>query len=58
MRWLTEYNSRRSITDRVLPAVLLLTAVGWAAKRFVTVIVGSDISIWLRARAGTDELEK
>lgn len=32
--WLTEYNSQRSITDRVLPAVLQLKAVGLAAKGF------------------------
>lgn len=34
LTWLTEYNGRRSITDRVLPAVLLLKAVGLAARRF------------------------
>lgn len=34
LSWLTEYNSQRSITDRVLPAVLQLKAVGLAAKRF------------------------
>lgn len=34
LTWLTEYNSQRSITDRVLPAVLQLKAIGLAAKRF------------------------
>ncbi|MGV0596725.1 dihydrolipoamide acetyltransferase family protein [Mycolicibacterium porcinum] len=34
LAWLTEYNAQRSITDRVLPAVLQLKAVGLAAKRF------------------------
>lgn len=34
LSWLTEYNSHRSITDRVLPAVLQLKAVGLAATRY------------------------
>ncbi|MDH6194022.1 pyruvate dehydrogenase E2 component (dihydrolipoamide acetyltransferase) [Mycobacterium frederiksbergense] len=32
--WLTDYNGQRSITERVLPAVLQLKAVGIAAQRF------------------------
>lgn len=34
LTWLTEYNSQRSITDRVLPAILQLKAIGLAAKHF------------------------
>lgn len=34
LTWLADYNSRRPITDRVLPAVLLLKSVGPAARRF------------------------
>jgi pyruvate dehydrogenase E2 component (dihydrolipoamide acetyltransferase) len=34
LTWLADYNSRRPITDRVLPAVLLLKSVGLAARRF------------------------
>lgn len=34
LSWLTERNAQRSITERVLPAVLLLKAVGLAAQRF------------------------
>ena len=34
LSWLTARNAQRSITERVLPAVLLLKAVGLAAQRF------------------------
>ncbi|MCV7222683.1 dihydrolipoamide acetyltransferase family protein [Mycolicibacterium elephantis] len=34
LTWLTERNASRAITERVLPAVLLLKAVGLAAQRF------------------------
>jgi pyruvate dehydrogenase E2 component (dihydrolipoamide acetyltransferase) len=34
LTWLTARNAQRSITERVLPAVLLLKAVGLAAQRF------------------------
>jgi pyruvate dehydrogenase E2 component (dihydrolipoamide acetyltransferase) len=34
LTWLTERNAQRSITERVLPAVLQLKAVGLAAQRF------------------------
>jgi pyruvate dehydrogenase E2 component (dihydrolipoamide acetyltransferase) len=34
LTWLTERNAHRSITERVLPAVLQLKAVGLAAQRF------------------------
>lgn len=34
LAWLAERNAQRSITERVLPAVLLLKAVALAAKRF------------------------
>jgi pyruvate dehydrogenase E2 component (dihydrolipoamide acetyltransferase) len=34
MTWLTKRNAQRSIDERVLPAVLLLKAVGIAAQRF------------------------
>lgn len=34
LTWLTARNAQRSITERVLPAVLLLKAVGRAAQRF------------------------
>ncbi|MDC9004193.1 dihydrolipoamide acetyltransferase family protein [Mycobacterium marinum] len=34
LNWLTTRNAQRSITERVLPAVLLLKAVGLAAQRF------------------------
>ncbi|EUA00732.1 2-oxoacid dehydrogenases acyltransferase family protein [Mycobacterium kansasii 824] len=34
LTWLTARNAQRSITERVLPAVLLLKAVGLAAQRY------------------------
>jgi pyruvate dehydrogenase E2 component (dihydrolipoamide acetyltransferase) len=34
LTWLTEHNANRSITERLLPAVLQLKAVGLAAQRF------------------------
>ena len=34
LTWLTEHNAQRSITERALPAVLQLKAVGLAAKRY------------------------
>jgi len=34
LRWLTERNATRAVTERMLPAVLLLKAVALAARRF------------------------
>lgn len=34
LRWLTDRNARRAVTERMLPAVLLLKAVALAAQRF------------------------
>ncbi|MCV7155958.1 dihydrolipoamide acetyltransferase family protein [Mycolicibacterium brisbanense] len=34
LTWLADYNSRRPITERVLPAVLLVKSVGLAARRY------------------------